>query len=432
MARSAGKNPRQMPSKTCGCPRCLEKFSPAAGYSQREPRKNCQGRWQARYRDPDGKMCGPMFDSQKEAQAHLNRVRRQMDEGTYQDPKRGQITVEEWWEIWWPTAKKKATTTVNRKLSSWNVHIRPKWGARKLNSITWLQVQDWITNEVHGRETQRKVIELFRHMMVAALRDRRITVNPTLDIEIEAPKARHPDELMPPTRKQVALIREHLAEYYRPLLVFAEETGMRWGEYTALRRCNVDLEAGTVKVKEVLIDDRGKIRRKEAPKSKAGFRTVPLTPAAVDAVKTMIKKWDPAQTESPISDGMHPEELIFRGPKAGGKRKNQDGVKVEMSSVLTRPNFRRYWIPAIKAAGLARLVKDPASGRTEYWPRVHDLRHTFATRLKDAGVPEKDVQVIMGHERGGRVTWLYQHAGPELVEEVRSALVTGRHLRAVS
>jgi integrase len=342
-----------------------------------------------------------------------------MDEGTYQDPKRGQITVEEWWEIWWPTAKKKSVSTVNRKLSSWNVHVRPKWGARRLNSITWIQVQDWITNEVAGRETQRKAIELFRHMMTAALRDQRISVNPTTDVEIEPPKGRHPDELIPPTRAQAALIREHMTEYYRPVVVFAEETGMRWGEYTALRWCNVDLGSATVKVKEVVIDDKGRIRRKPAPKTQAGFRTVPLTPEAVAAVETMVARWSPADTESPIDDDteLHEEELVFRGPRGG---------------VLTRPNFRRHWIPAIKAAGLARLVKDPVTGRTEYWPRVHDLRHTFATRLKDAGVPEKDVQVIMGHERGGRVTWLYQHAGPELVEEVRSALAAERRLRAVS
>ena len=79
------------------------------------------------------------------------------------------------------------------------------------------------------------------------------------------------------------------------------------------------------------------------------------------------------------------------------------------------------------------LESEPAvCERKEWWPRVHDLRHTFATRLKDAGVPEKDVQVIMGHERGGKVTWLYQHAGPELVEEVRAALVRGRPLHAVA
>lgn len=431
MARSAGKNPRQKRSKVCGCPLCLAEFPPGK-YSERAPRRDCQGKWQARYRDPDGKLCGPTFDSQKAAVAHLNKVRSDLDAGTYQDPKRGAITVDAWWEIWWSSAKKKATTTVNRKLSSWTVHIQPKWGKRKLSSITWIQVQDWITNEVGGRETQRKVLELFRAMMTAALRDRRISVNPTLDIEIEAPKKRHPDELMPPTREQAALIRKHLTEYYRPLMIFAEETGMRWGEYTALRLCNVDLDGGTVKVKEVLIDDRGKICRKAAPKTQAGFRTVPLTPAAVEAVEVMVGKWKPAATMSAIEDGMHAEELVFRGPLAGATRKGKDGVPVELAGVLTRPNFRRHWVPAIKDAGLARLVKDPKTGRTEYWPRVHDLRHTFATRLKDAGVPEKDVQVIMGHERGGRVTWLYQHAGPELVEEVRSALVTGRHLRAVS
>lgn len=418
MARRASNNPRQLREKGCGCKACIEQYPPEE-YGARKTRRDCIGSWQARYRDPNGKQLGPVFPTQKEATAHLDRVRTQVREGTYQDPRRGAITVDDWYAIWWPTVKVTSITTKNRKLSAWTVHVQPKWGKRKLNSITWMQVQDWITNEVRGHATQKKVLELLRHMMVAALRDRRISVNPCTDIEVSPAPARHPDEMIPPTAAQCALIREQLTDYYMPLVVFAEETGMRWGEYTGLRACNLDLGSSTVKVKEVLIDDRGRIRRKMAPKSRAGFRTVPLTPAAVAAAQVMLDKWAPATTESPIGDGedIHVEELVFRGPNSGA---------------LTRPNFRRHWIPAIKAAGLARLVKNEESGRTEYWPRVHDLRHTFATRLKDAGVPEKDVQVIMGHERGGRVTWLYQHAGPELVEEVRSALVNGRALRAVS
>lgn len=418
MARKAANNPRQLREQGCGCKACIEQY-PVEKYGARKARRDCIGSWQARYRDPGGKQCGPVFKTQKDASAHLDKVRTQVREGTYQDPKRGAITVDDWYAIWWPTVKIKSITTKNRKLSAWTVHVQPKWGKRKLNSITWIQVQDWITNEVKGHATQKKVLELLRHMMVAALRDRRIPVNPCLDIEVAAAPARHPDELIPPTAAQCALIREHLTDYYMPLVVFAEETGMRWGEYTGLRACNLDLGSATVKVKEVLIDDRGRIRRKMAPKSRAGFRTVPLTPAAVAAAQVMLDKWEPATTESPIGDGedLHVEELVFRGPQSGA---------------LTRPNFRRHWIPAIKAAGLARLVTNEESGRTEYWPRVHDLRHTFATRLKDAGVPEKETQVIMGHERGGRVTWLYQHASAELVEEVRAALVTGRHLRAVS
>src|SRR5207248_1804962 len=99
-----------------------------------------------------------------------------------------------------------------------------------------------------------------------------------------------------------------------------------------------------------------------------------------------------------------------------------------------RHNFRRVWVKAIQDAGVARKVINSETGRAEWWPRIHDYRHRFATRLKDAGVPEKDVQVIMGHDRGSKVTWLYQHAGAEVVESVRSALVASGQpkLRAVS
>ena len=33
--------------------------------------------------------------------------------------------------------------------------------------------------------------------------------------------------------------------------------------------------------------------------------------------------------------------------------------------------------------------------------RVHDLRHTFATRLEAAGVPRSDVAELLGHAASG-------------------------------
>ncbi|MFF9078033.1 tyrosine-type recombinase/integrase [Streptomyces sp. NPDC014646] len=217
-----------------------------------------------------------------------------------------------------------------------------------------------------------------------------------------------PFDLKPPTREQYALIRQNLPEYYMRLAVFLEETGMRWGEATVLRRCHVDLDADIVKVREVVIDDDGRLMRQAAPKTVAGFRVVPLTPAAVAAVQAMIEKWAPAVTESPIEAGMHPEELIFRSPRSGEKRKvrNEAGelVEVTVERVLNRNNFKRVWLPAIKDAGIARLVKNAETGRNEWWPRVHDYRHALATRLHAQGVSEKDVQLALGQKRGGRVT----------------------------
>lgn len=413
MARRATNNPRQVRSKTCGCAKCLERYPEP----ERKRRRDCIGPWQARYRDPAGKQKAKNFGTRRDAEAFLDDVRSKVRTGQYLDPKRGEITLAQWWEKWWPAQEGKGRiTTRNRKESAWRAHVEPKWGGWRLRDIGYIDVQTWITSEVRGHHTQKKVLELLRAMMRDAVRDQRITVNPCAEVEASPAPKKHPDELRPPTREQCALIREHLPRYYQPLVVFLEETGMRWGEVTGLRWCHVDLEAQHVKVKEVLSDDEGRLFRQPAPKTAAGFRTVPLTPEAVAAVEAMVARWRPKATQSAIDSGMHEEELVFRGPQGG---------------LLTRHNFRRSWIPAIQDAGVARRVVGE-NGREQWWPRVHDLRHTFATRLKDAGVPEKDVQAIMGHDRGSKVTWLYQHAGEDVAAEVLTALTTGRTLRAVS
>ena len=119
----------------------------------------------------------------------------------------------------------------------------------------------------------------------------------------------------------------------------------------------------------------------DAPKSVAGFRTVPLTPQAADVVRTTaVDRWRPPRTVTPIGEDPYnlvPEEPVFRGPQG---------------RALTRHNFRRVWVPAIEAAGIARKVKNRETGHIEWWPQVHDWRHLFATWLEDMGIDEKDTQ----------------------------------------
>jgi integrase len=206
---------------------------------------------------------------------------------------------------------------------------------------------------------------------------------------------------------------------------------MRWGEYTAMRRCNVDRDAALAYVREVVIDDDGVLRRQVIPKSAAALRCVPLTPKALEAYDIMIERLAPATTRSAIEDGMRPEELLFRGPLAGEQRRQKDGTVAALDSVLSRNNFRRVWIPAIQTAGIARKIKNPETGRTEWWPRVHDYRHAVASRLHEAGVPEADVQAFLGQERGSRVTWNYTHTSDEALAAARDALAGVRRLRVV-
>ncbi|MEH0586155.1 site-specific integrase [Streptomyces sp. B21-106] len=406
----------------------MDTYPPGDKYPDRRRRRDCIGSWQARYRDPSGKQCAKNFPisdgGKKVAEAFLDDVRSRVRRREYGDPKRGEITMSQWWELWWKAQPDRAVTTRNRKLSNWTAHIEPKWGRWRLCDLEYIELQAWITKEVKGYHTRKKVAEVLNQMLRAAVKDgRRIPFNPAADLDIGEAPAKHPDDVRPPTRAEVALIVGQLPMYYRPLVVFLENTGMRWGEATGLRWENVDLEAQHLKVKEVLSEDHGRLFRKPAPKSVAGFRTVPVTPQAADAVRAMVDRWRPAKSVTPIGEDPYDlasGELVFRGPQGG---------------VLTRHNFHRVWVPAIKAAGLAREVKNPETGRTEWWPRVHDMRHVFATWLKDLGIDEKDTQTVMGHERGSKVTWIYQHSPADVAAKVRAAMVPEtegvRTLRAV-
>jgi integrase len=60
----------------------------------------------------------------------------------------------------------------------------------------------------------------------------------------------------------------------------------------------------------------------------------------------------------------------------------------------------------------------------------HDLRHTFATWLEDAGIPARVIDELMGHEatgrsgqqRGSAMGAHYRHTTPEMAARVIDAI----------
>ena len=419
MPRRALNNPRQIPSKNCGCPECLAKYPPEQ-HGPRRPRRDCVGSWQARYRDPTGTQKAKNYTieegGKKAAEAFLDKTRTAVRERTYRSPERGKITLGGWWKEFWAVESKKGKVkTRNRKFSLWNAHIKPKWADYKLIDLEYMELQQWLTHNVKGHRTQTQVKQLLRAVLEAAIKDgERISVNPAEHLEVTAQKnLKHPDDLKPPTEAQYALIHAALPDYYQRILRdFAYETGMRPAEYAGLRLHCVDEEQMVVHIKEILVSDNGRLCRQEAPKTEAGFRTVPLTPPAMEAVRWMKEKWKPKATRSAVGDGydLHKEELVFRGPRG---------------AALNTNNLQRPWKKAIEQAGVARKVTNPETGKTEWWPRLYEYRHDVATRLHHAGVAEADTQAHLGQKRGGKVTWIYTHASEDAQENVRRALTGG-------
>jgi hypothetical protein len=95
-----------------------------------------------------------------------------------------------------------------------------------------------------------------------------------------------------------------------------------------------------------------------------------------------------------------------------------DALQAAELAVQDQPRCWRPCAPPDRSDLLAELrVRGP-----------HDLRHTFATWLEDAGIPARVIDELMGHaggrhgEHGSPVGRTYRHTSAEMRERVVSAI----------
>jgi integrase len=94
---------------------------------------------------------------------------------------------------------------------------------------------------------------------------------------------------------------------HRWLSLLAVFTSLRRGEAIALRRCDLDLEAGTVRIRAAFTErPTGQIVL-GAPKSRAGRRIVGIPRTIIPALREHLSTFVAAD----------PVALVFPGPRAG-------------------------------------------------------------------------------------------------------------------
>jgi integrase len=214
-----------------------------------------------------------------------------------------------------------------------------------------------------------------------------------------------PDEIRAIIR---ALDDEKWRRRWRPLILTAVFTGLRASELRGLRWKDVDPEYTKIQVRQRM-DRYGK---KGPPKSKAGRRTVPLTPKLV----AVLREWKLACPKG--ADG-----LVF--PNGVGKVESHANI------------VNRCWWPLQVAAGVADVVKDAdgkvvlgEDGEPVRKPRytgLHALRHFYASWCINTeaagglGLPPKTVQTRLGHSSLAMTMDTYGHLFPDDDHTERSA-----------
>ena len=269
-------------------------------------------------------------------------------------------------------------------------HLVPFFGNRAVADIREAHVRRWRAELLDSGSSPSSVVKGYRLMkaiMSTAVDDGIVQRNPCR--VRGAGQDRSPERPVLSVGEVVALV-EVMPERYRALVLLATFGSLRWGELAALRRCDIEVEQGIVRVERSLTELAGGGRMFGPPKSAAGKRVVVVPAVIRPALARHIETFAASQ----------PDALVFTSP-AGAPL--HDG------------NFRRrVWRPALAEAGLSET-------------HFHDLRHTGNTLTATAGASLRELMDRMGHS-SPRAALIYLHgsdARQRAIADGLSRLVEG-------
>ena len=168
-----------------------------------------------------------------------------------------------------------------RKLLDHHLLTAP-FASLPLASITSDDVRAWYAG--FGAETptmRAHCYGLLRTIMGTAASDGRIKVNPC--VIRGAGQARRVHKIRPATLDELAIITREMPERFQPMIILASWCAMRYGEIAELRRMDVDLRDGVIRIRRAVVRVQGGAFKVTTPKSDAGERDVSIPPHLLPA-----------------------------------------------------------------------------------------------------------------------------------------------------
>jgi integrase len=285
-----------------------------------------------------------------------------------------------WIDVTVPATCKPSTVSSYKGLL--DNHILPQFGPKPVNVINRLMVKNFLMGKYksgHASSTVGHMKSAISGVLNLAVDDEVIPANPTHRIG-KIFRVKHiQDNINPLNREELSILLEtftaHFSNHY-PLALLLARTGMRFGEALALKWTDIDFQGRFISVERGF--SRGKV---ETPKSGKSRR--------VDMSK---------QLANVLSDLKHHRKV--ETVKQGWKRM-PDWVFVSSAGTPLDINHwrRRVFDKALEKAGLRKV-------------RVHDLRHTFASLLIQAGESLVYVRDQLGHHSIKVTVDIYGHLAP--------------------
>lgn len=358
--------------------------------------------WLADYRDQSGKRRAKQFARKKDAEAFLTKAGYEVSQGTH-TPDRESITVKQAGENWLARGDREnlEQSTLAMYEQHLRLHIVPFLGAKKLNQLTKPMIEDYrdeLLDSGRSRAIVRKILGSLSSLVKEAQRKGFVAQNVAEDVTAKR-SSRDKVKVVPPTKEHMRALlaaAQKARPMDHPLLLVLIFAGLRASEVRALPWRNVDLKRGLITV-----DQRADYKNIIGPpKSAAGFRTIPVGPKVIQA----LKKW---KLRCPPSDA----ELVFPSEKG---------------TPIFHNNLHLFFQEALQvAAGICRpVVRDgePVTDKDgnavmEGLYSLHDFRHAAASLWIAQRVDAKRVSTWMGHSSIQITFDTYGHLFAELEDD---------------
>jgi integrase len=407
------------------------------------------GRYQASYLGPDGRRrnAPETFERKNDAERALVLIEAQMASGSWADPERGKIKLGDYASVW--IAERPGLRPRTMDLYRWLLrkHIEPYLGGVPVGKMSARLVREWratLLSNGASVSVAAKAYRLLRAIMTTAVDEDNmlprnpcrikgagdedaaerpvLTVRQVFDLAERVGRRpvgnirkvpdgyrlrfsrngemrTSPERYVTRQEAERALLKmtnegradcTHDRRFYA-LVLLATFASLRWGEATALRRGDVDLEVRTVRIRAAYVERSTGEMLLGPPKSKAGRRVVGIPAVIIPDLAAHLAIY--------VKD--EPGALVFPGVKGGPIR---------------RGNFNKMsaWPQAVASLGMPGL-------------HFHDLGHTGNQFAGSSGAGLRDLMARMGHD-SERAAMIYQHVARGADKAITDAIDT--HVQA--
>lgn len=368
--------------------------------------------WEARYTEGYDPGTGKQIQrsvtgkTQKEVAQKLKAATAAIDAGSYKAPSK--MTVGEWLDIWQQDYLGSVKPrTVDSYRTTVDTHLKPAFGAMKLEALPTHEIQRFYNNLQKGQgpkaplspKTIRNIHGVFHKALQQAVELGYLRTNPATACKL--PRVEK-TEIKPLDSEAIEKFLDTIKGHpYESVYVVTLFTGMREGEVLGLTWDCVDFDKGIITINKQLQKERRGTGAYHlvSPKNGKGRRITPAR-TVMEVLKAQQQKQ--AEWKRLVGEAWEGSDFVFTDPMGH-----------HLSAQTVYLHFKK----------LAAKAGYPEA-------RFHDLRHSYAVAALQSGDDIKTVQENLGHHTAAFTLDVYGHVTEQMKQD--SADRMDRFIRRIS